>query len=211
MQNDIIKKLLKALNPLSCVQARRRLEKFWRDELSAEEEKEVREHLVVCEECVEAFGNIVAETACSAAEGVNVSSRPKPGDGETEALGQLWIGDERYNLKASTVEPGLLQVEDLAFIKLQKRRQQDLLKAGSCNVQIERGGQALVIPLSKFLDVGEHSSYKLAAADASFKSESAAEDSTAPLLKYRCKIDPWIVEVLVDREGFVFLRLNEVG
>lgn len=60
MPNDSIQKILKVLNPLSCKETRKRFDALLREELRGEEEEWVQEHLLVCDECLDAFTNKVS-------------------------------------------------------------------------------------------------------------------------------------------------------
>jgi len=61
MPTNTIEKVLKALSPLSCKEVRQRFDALLREQLHGEEEEWVREHLLVCDKCLDAFTNKVGE------------------------------------------------------------------------------------------------------------------------------------------------------
>lgn len=61
MPTNAIEKVLKALSPLSCKEVRQRFDALLREQLHGEEEEWIQEHLLVCDECLDAFTNKVGE------------------------------------------------------------------------------------------------------------------------------------------------------
>jgi hypothetical protein len=61
METNNADKILRALNPLSCEEARQRFDALLQEKLGGEEEEWAQEHLLVCEECLHAFANRVGQ------------------------------------------------------------------------------------------------------------------------------------------------------
>lgn len=60
MQTNDREKVLRALNPLSCQETQAQFYALLRGEIQGEEEEWLQEHLLVCEECWDAFNNKLA-------------------------------------------------------------------------------------------------------------------------------------------------------